>query len=246
MTLPRDILTGKMPRVYDSILSRGGVLIPMQQDMAGNVLAHYPDGSTLAGTPTPGVDFTHNGHIPRVAGGSPKAEFDASADKTVWMIPAGSGLNMSNGGTWIACCTPQAIEGSVRVVLNKTTSTSVTRNGHAIYFNNSNRSILAVFGSTSSSVTIGSNAGAFEYGERMLVAVTLDAGVVKIYKNGTLIKTGASAITPPDMEAPLAIGGAPAFSYPLTGEVEYVGMLDGVILDAPELQAIAAQCGPLG
>jgi hypothetical protein len=245
MTLPRDILTGKMPRVYDSILSRGGVLIPMQKDMAGNVLAHYPDGSTLAGTPTPGVDFTHNGHIPRVAGGSPKAAFDASADKTVWMIPAGSGPNMSNGGTWIACCTLQASGNNVKVVLNKTTSTTVTRNGHAIYFNNA-RSILAVFGSPTGSVTVASASGAFEYEERILVAVTLDAGVVKIYKNGTLIKTGASAITPSDVAAKLAIGGAPAFSYPLAGEAEYVGMLDGVILDAPELQAIAAQCGPLG
>ena len=76
MTLPRDIHTGKMPRVYDCVLSHGGVLIPMQPDMAGNVLAYYPDGSTLAGTPAPGVDFAASGKIPRVAGGSPVATFD--------------------------------------------------------------------------------------------------------------------------------------------------------------------------
>ena len=245
MTLPRDILTGKLPAVYNTILSRGGVLIPMQQDMAGNVLAHYPDGSTLAGTPTPGMDFTHDGTIPRVAGGSPKAAFDASADKITATVSAGSDLNMSSGGTLLGLCTLSASGGSVRVLFNKTTSTATTKGGYGIYFN-STRRILAVFGGASSAVIVQSDAAAFEYGERMLVAVTLDAGVVKIYKNGTLIKTGASAITPSDVEAPLAIGSAPAFSYPLAGEVEYVGMIDGVILDALENKNLAAQSGPLG
>ena len=61
MTLPRDIFTGKMPTAYNTILSLGGVLIPMQPDLDGSVLAHYADGSTRAGTPSSGVMSVYEG-----------------------------------------------------------------------------------------------------------------------------------------------------------------------------------------
>ena len=245
MILPRDIFTGKIPRVYDLILSRGGVLLPMQQDMAGNVLAHYPDGSTLGGTPTPGVDFTPSGQIPRIAGGSPVATFDSSADRVDFDIPAGDPFQMSTGGTWVVCFTPGALSTYV-VPIQKTSSGTITRNGYVLYVTPAG-GLAAIFSNTSSTQSqLISPAGTVVAGERLVVICTHDGDRVNIYKNASLVVTATGMELPSNVASPVFIGTNVAKIYSTKGPVEIAATFPGVILIATERQAIVSNCGPLG
>jgi len=245
MTLPRDIFTGKMPAVYNSILSREGVLIPMQQDMAGNVLAHNPDGSTLAGTPTPGVDFTPSGQIPRVAGGSPVATFDSSADRVDFDIPGGDPFQMSDGGTWVVCFTPGALSTYV-VPMQKTSSGTITRNGYVMYVTPAG-GLAAIFSNASGTQSqLISPAGTVAAGERLLLICTHDGDRVNIYKNASLVVTATGMELPSNVAARVFIGTNVAKTYSTKGTVDFAATFPGVILDALENKNIAAQCGPLG
>ena len=245
MTLPRDIHTGKMPRVYDTILSLGGVLIPMQQDLDGNVLAHYPDGTTRSLTAEGSVDFTHDGQIPRVAGGSPVATFDSTSDRIDFDIPAGDDLQMHTGGTWIALVTPASVRQQT-IFMKSDSGTAGARNGYTmltrpggyVRFNTSN--------SADTVSTLTSPAGAYAAGERMVIAYTQAGTAGKLYKNGQLLASGSMQI-PADAACPLAIGNTPPpyIANYFIGGVGFVAATREV-LGALELQAIAAQCGPLG
>jgi hypothetical protein len=243
MTLPRDIFTGKMPRAYDSILSREGVLIPMQQAMAGNVLAHYADGSTLAGTPTSGVGFAHDGQIPRVAGGSPKAAFDDSADRIDFTVTGGD-LQMSTGGTWLFLCTPEAATPQVSVLAFKSSNGAAVRQGYQCYLRPTGVMSFATSSNTAGASVLNSAINAFEFGERLCYAATLSAsGEAKIYKNGNLIASRSGMSMPTDIASTLALGRT---GFHLDGSQELAGFIPDVVLDVPEIQAITAQCGPLG
>ena len=244
MTLPRDILTGKMPRVYDSILSLGGVLIPMQQDMAGNVLAYYPDGSTLAGTPAPGVAFDPDGKIPRVVGGSPVATFDDTGDNITFPVPAGDRLTMSGGGTFLCCVTPGFSPETWRIFMVANV-VGIPWGSYYLYATGGN-ALRVLTQDTTSLLLLQTSDNVFADGERFVFGLTVTPqGIGTISKNGQPLKTGPLKI-PANRDSILEIGNQVAEDWPAHSVVDYVATIEGVVLDAPELQAIAAQSGPLG
>ena len=246
MTLPRDIFTGKMPRVYDTILSLGGVLIPMQKDMDGNVLAYYPDGSTLALAPTLGVDFTHDGKIPHVAGGSPRATF-SNADDGIGTTVAQGDLFQLRTGTWQFLVTPEYGGVSYPVLAQKTSNaTGLTRQGWKFFLTESRKLSAELSAGPNGSANHSTAVPVFDYGSTFVATYTHDGSTLKMYMNETEVKSAAT-FSLVDIAGSLTIGNLvnPNDSVMLGG-MGFAAFYNGVILDAPKIQAIVAQCGPLG
>jgi hypothetical protein len=243
MTLPRDIFTGKMPAVYNTILSLGGVLIPMQPDLAGNVLAYCPDGSTFVGTPAASIDFDRDGQIPRVAGGSPVTTFDNTGEVISFAVPPGDQLQMDGDGTLLLLCTPADI--ATGVVLAKTSVLNYTRNGYICLLIDNG----AIRFATADAVGVDdlqSEAGLYTAGARIFIAYTQSGTTGTLYLNGVQIATGTMRV-PTNVASPLAIGGYPAgTASPFIGSGEFAALMKDVVLIQPQIADIAAQCGPLG
>jgi hypothetical protein len=249
MTLPRDILTGKMPAVYDTILSLGGVLIPMQSDMDGNILAYFPDGSTLTGTPGASIDFTHAGQIPRVAGGSPSADFPGAIGTdyiNFGTIPLGHKLQLSGGGFTIVCLgTFLASASAQRLVVNKGNGFPAD-NGYGMRFI-ADTSIRLDAHNTASA----SGVGAVIPGERHVYAASTDTiNPSKFYRSGTEIASGSQVLdTPINFAAPLKIG---QYAFADTqadrtflGGMDLIGLFPYQV-PTEKLDLLTAQSGPLG
>jgi hypothetical protein len=248
MTLPRDILTGKLPAVYNTILSLGGVLIPMHTDLAGNVLAYCPDGSTLTATPGVGVDFDHNGQIPRVAGGSPTATFNAVTGGIKAPAPVGSSLNLSNGGTILVLIANPLMTGSAALVHKSHDVSYGGYDGYIVFFRSTGQVVLRTSSSASTTSELATDVGVLTPGGCFLVALKVDpVGNAQIHvEPGGLVASRAGMEIPSNVAGDLSLGAALSGGLSAKSSFGFAAVFDGKSLDVLTIQTIAAQCGPLG